>query len=129
MNAKLSLHHSEMSEEDLQELVFDLTRSVNQETELIARLPEKTGGFGTKGDAIILGQIVLAAVGSGGALAALLPVLKSYVERKPTLRIEIEMGDGKKLKIEAEHLRPEQIEQTMQNFKQLCDQTADDGNG
>ena len=60
---------------------------------------------------------------------ALLQVLKSYVERKPTLRIEVETLDGNKVKIEAEHLSPGQIEQTTQAVKQLCGQTADDDNG
>ena len=55
-----------------------------------------------------------------GAVAALLQVLKSYVERKPALRVEIETADGKKLRLEAEHLSPEQIAQTMQALKQLC---------
>ena len=130
MNAILSLHDHEMSDEDIQELTFELKNSVNQETDLTTQLPAEVGGPGTKGDAVTLGQIVLAAVSSGGALVALLPVLKAYVERKPTLRIEIEETvDGKKVKIEAEHLRTGQIEQTMQEVKQLFDQTRDKDNG
>ncbi|MCI5220500.1 MAG: hypothetical protein D3914_15230, partial [Candidatus Electrothrix sp. LOE2] len=66
-----------MSEEDLQELTFALTRTINQETELTARLPEEIGNLGTKGDAVTIGQIILAAAGGGGALATLLPVLKA----------------------------------------------------
>jgi hypothetical protein len=58
-------------------------------------------------------------LGSSGTVVTLLQVLKSYVERKPTLRIELEVPDGRKLKLEAEHLRPEQIEQTLQAVKQL----------
>jgi len=130
MNAKLSLHHNGMSDEDIQELTIDLKNSVNQETELIAQLPEETGGPGTKGDMVTIGQIILAAVGGGGAIAALMPVLKAYVERKPTLRIEIEETvDGKKVKIEAQHLSPEQIKQTIQDVKQLCESSNDKGNG
>ncbi|MCI5126079.1 MAG: hypothetical protein D3925_16805 [Candidatus Electrothrix sp. AR5] len=117
-----------MSDEDIQELTIDLKNSVNQETNLSAQLPEEAGGPGTKGDAVTLGQIFLAAVGSGGALVALLPVLKAYVERKPTLRIEIETNDGNKIKIEAEHLKPGQIEQTIQSVRQLCEQTSDKDN-
>lgn len=55
--------------------------------------------------------------------------MKSYVERKPTLRIEIERPDGNKVKIEAEHLSPGQIEQTTQAVKQLCEKTVDDDKG
>ncbi len=125
MDAILSLHHSEMSEEDIQELAFELTQSLNQETDLTAKLPEETGGPGTKGDVVTIGQIVLAAVSSGGALVALLPVLKAYVARTPKLCIELKTADGNKVKIKAEHIRPGQIEQIAQAIKQLCDS----GNG
>ena len=125
MNAILSLHNSELSDEDIQELTFELTQNLNRETDLKAELPEEAGGPGTKGDAFTIGQLLLTAVSSGGALMAFLPVLKSYVERKPTLRIEIKTADNRKVKIEAEHLSAAQIEQTMQAVKQLCD----DGNG
>ncbi|MGR0480448.1 MAG: effector-associated constant component EACC1 [Candidatus Electronema sp. V4] len=121
MNATLSLHDSRMAAEDLQNLTAELLRSIRQETELTAKLPEERGGAGAKGDAVTIGQILLTALGSGGAVAALLTVLKSYVERKPTLRFEIEAADGRKLKLEAEHLSPEQIAQTMQAVKQLCE--------
>ena len=119
MDAELSLHHEEMSEEALQELVFSLMRSLNQETDLTARLPEETGGIGTRGNIGIVGQIFLAAL-SSGTVVSLLQVLKSYVERKPTLEIELKTGTGSPLKIKAEHLSPEQIEQTLQAVQQLC---------
>ena len=128
MDAQLTLHHDEMSEEDIQELVFSLTRTLNQETDLAAKQPEETASLGSKGDAVTIGEIFIAAL-SSGTVVALLQVLKSYVERKPTLRIEVETLDGNKVKIEAEHLRPGQIEQTTRAVKQLCGQTADDGNG
>ena len=120
MNATLFLHDSRMAAEDLQELTAELLRSIRQETELTATLPEERGGAGAKGDAVTIGQIVLAALGSGGAVAALLTVLKSYIERKPTLRFEIKTADGRELKLEAEHFSPEQIAQTMQAVKRLC---------
>ncbi|MCI5114608.1 MAG: hypothetical protein D3912_07225 [Candidatus Electrothrix sp. AX1] len=66
-------------------------------------------------------------MGGGGAIAALMPVLKAYVERKPTLRIEIERPDGSKMTLEAEHLRPGQIEQTTRAVQQLCEPSKDNG--
>ena len=128
MDAKLSLHHDAVSDEDLQELVFSLTQTVNQETDLTARPPEEAAGTGSKGDPVTLGEIFIAAL-SSGTVVALLQVLKSYVERKPTLRIEIERPDGNKVTIAAEHLDPGQIEQTTQAVKQLCEHTSDNGNG
>ncbi|MCI5181938.1 MAG: hypothetical protein D3921_05380 [Candidatus Electrothrix sp. AW1] len=127
MNALLRLHDNQMSDEGMQELTFELKNSLNRETDLTAQLPEETGGLGTKGDAVTIGQIILAAVGGGGAIAALMPVLKAYVERKPTLRIEIERPDGSKMTLEAEHLRPGQIEQTTRAVQQLCEPSKDNG--
>ncbi|MDU9047785.1 MAG: hypothetical protein Q3M30_02970 [Candidatus Electrothrix sp. Rat3] len=128
MDAKLTLHHDEISEEDIQELVFSLTRSLNQKTDVTASLPEQAGGLGTKGDAVTIGDIFIAAL-SSGTVVALLQVLKSYVERKPTLRIEVETLDGNKVKIEAEHLSPGQIEQTTRAVQQLCEHSGNVGNG
>ena len=119
MNATLSLHDSRMAAEDLQELTAALLRSISQETELTAKLPEERGGAGTKGDLVTIGEIMLMAL-SSGTVVALLQALKSYLERKPTLRFEIKTADGRELKIEAEHLSAEQIEQTLQAVKQLC---------
>ncbi len=108
-----------MAAEDLQNLTAGLLRSINQETDLTARLPEERGGAGAKGDVVTIGTIILAAL-SSGTVVALLQVLKAYIERKPTLRFEIEAADGRKLKIEAEHLSPEQLAQTLHAVKQLC---------
>jgi hypothetical protein len=128
MNAKLSLHHNGMSDEDIQELAIELKNSVNQETDLTARLPEETGGLGTKGDAVTLGQMFLAAL-SSGTVVALLQLLKSYIERTPKIKITIEHPDGRKMSIEGEDLKAGQLEQTTEAMKQLCEQTSDKGNG
>ncbi len=44
---------------------------------------------------------------------ALLSVLKTYLERKPSLEMEFQRIDGQKFQIKAEHLDKSQIEQTM----------------
>ncbi|MCW5206632.1 hypothetical protein VU08_06855 [Desulfobulbus sp. F5] len=124
MNATLSLHDSRMAAEDLQELTAELLRSIRQETELTAKQPEYPGCAGAKGDPITIGAIFLAAL-SSGTVVALFQVLKSYINRKPTLRFEIKTADGRELKIEAEHLSPEQIAQTMQAVKQLFEAPAE----
>jgi hypothetical protein len=117
MDATLSLHG--LPDDKLAELGSKLLQRINRETDLTARLPEERGGVGAKGDAVTIGQIVLMAL-SSGTVVALLQVLKAYLERKPTLRFEIEAADGRKLKIEAEHLSLEQIAQTLQAVKPLC---------
>ena len=119
MDATLSLHDSSLSADDIAELTRRLQLDISEETDLTARQVETAGGLGSKGDAVTIGAIVLAALSSGGVVTDLLQVLKSYVERKPTLEIELEVA-GNKLKIKAEHLSAAQIEQTMQAVQQLC---------
>ncbi len=118
MDAILSLHDSRMSDEDMAELCFALSQEIARETGLTARQAEAAGGRGRKGNFVTIGEIALVALGSGGAGVALLQVLKSYVERKPTLEMELEVS-GNKLKIKTEHFSPKQIEQTVQAVKQL----------
>lgn len=119
MDARLTLQDSRMSEQDIQELVFAMMQSINQATGLTAKLPKEKGGAGRKGDAITLGEIILTAFTSG-TVVAMVQVLKAYVERKPTLKMEIEAADGRKMTIAAEHFSAGQIEQTIQAAKQFC---------
>ena len=119
MNATLSLHDSRMAAEDLQGLTTKLLRSIHQETELTAELPEEQGGSGAKGDTVTTGQLLLVAL-SSGTVVTLLQVLKSYVERQPSLKMNIEAPDGRKLTIEAAHFSAGQIEQLTQAAKQFC---------
>jgi len=120
MDARLSVISKDMSDQDIQEMTFEMMRTLNQETDLTVKIPEETGGTGTKGDPVALGQILIAAL-SSGTVVAMFSVLKSYIDRKPTLKIEIEGPDGKKMKIEAENLKQSQIEETIQMAKQFCE--------
>ncbi len=128
MNAILNLHHNAMSDEDIQELTFELKNSVTQHTDLTAQLPAEAGGVGTKGDAVTIGQIFLATL-SSGTVVALLQLLKSYIERTPKLKMTIVHTDGREIIIEGENLKAGQLEQTTEAMKQLCEQIGDKGNG
>ncbi len=113
MNSTLQLTASDLSDEDLQKLTLELSKTLNDETEAKATIPEKPGGPGSKGDPITLGTIILAAL-SSGTVVALFNVLKSYIERKPSLEIEFKREDGQHLKIKAEQLSKDQIDHTIQ---------------
>ena len=113
MDSTLQLTASDLSNEDLQVLTRELSKTLNDETEAKATLPEKPGGPGSKGDPITLGTIILTAL-SSGTVVALFNVLKSYIERKPSLELEFKREDGQQLKIKAEQLNKDQIDQTIQ---------------
>ncbi len=112
MKARLSIASSALSGEDLHDLTLDLSRTLSQETETQAILPEQSGPPGTKGDLIAVGTLLLTFLTSGAAVA-MFGVLKSYFERSSSLEMEFQREDGKKLAIRAENLQPEQIDQTI----------------
>ncbi len=112
MNVILSIICNDLNSEDLQRLTFEMKTTLDDETDLETTLVEKPNVVGSKGDAITLGQIALTAL-SSGTVYALFHVLKSYIERKPSIKIAFQSGDGEKLIIKAEHLSASQIDQTI----------------
>jgi hypothetical protein len=113
MDSTLQLAAEDLSDENLQKLTLELSKTLNDETEMKASLQEKASGPGSKGDPITLGTIVLTAI-SSGTVVALFNVIKSYIERKPSLEFEFKRKSGIQLKIKAEQLSKEQIDQTIQ---------------
>ena len=113
MDSTLQLTASDLSDEDLQILTRELSKTLNDETDVKATLPEEAGISGAKGDPITLGAIILTAFSSGTGVA-LFNVIKSYIERKPSLEFEFKRADGQQLKIKAEQLNKDQIDQTIQ---------------
>ena len=116
MDSTLQLSANDLSDEDLQKLTRELSNSVNDETEAKATLPEKPSGPGSKGDPITLNTIILTAL-SSGTVVALFNVIKSYIERKPSLELEFKREDGQELNIKAEQLHKDQLEHTIQLAK------------
>ena len=113
MDSTLQLAASDLSDEDLQKLTLELSKTLNDETEAKATFPENSGEPGSKGDPITLGTIILTAF-SSGTVVALFNVIKSYIERKPSLELEFKRENGQQLKIKAEQLSKDQIDHTIQ---------------
>jgi len=117
MDSTLQLTANDLSDEDLQKLTLDFSKTLNDETEAKATLPEEPSEAGSKSDvAITVGQIILTALTSGTVIA-LFNVIKSYIERKPSLELELKREDGQQLNIKAEHLHKDQINHTIQLAK------------
>ena len=57
MYSTLQLASNDLSDEDLQRLTLELSKTLNDETEAKATIPENSGGPGSKGDPITLGRI------------------------------------------------------------------------
>ena len=119
MDATLSITCPDLSAQDLQELTRDLARTLNEETELTASLPEEPSrSAGTKGDPITLAHILLTAL-SSGTLVALFNVMKSYFERRSALEMVCERKDGEKFVIRAENLKANQVNETVKLAKEF----------
>jgi hypothetical protein len=98
----------------LQRLTREIAVSLGQRQDVRARILESETRQGAKGDPITIGAIVLTLIGSGGVVKSLVEVLRAWVDRKPTLKIEITRADGGKATVSAENLAPAQMES-------LCD--------
>jgi hypothetical protein len=102
---------ADLEPEQLQALARELCLELNRETDVQALPAEGSGGPGTRGDAITIGGMVLAFLSSGAAVG-LVKVFEAYVARRPSLELELQKPDGRKLRINAQGVRPEQIENT-----------------
>src|SRR5262245_58771882 len=90
MSVILSLSATDLDEDDLQNLTHGLCRDLRDEVGINAHLVTQPAAIGHKGDLSTLGQIVLSGLGTGGFAVALVNVLKSYIERKPSLQFELQ---------------------------------------
>jgi hypothetical protein len=117
----LSLSSVDLDEENMQELTRQLCRDLTDEAGIAAALGAEPSEAGAKGDFELIGQILIKAVGAGGAIAALVGVLKAYVQRKPSLQFEFQMKGGDKLKIKADDLRADDMTKLVQTIKKAVE--------
>ena len=91
---------------------------ITRETDIDAKLPERSINEKAKGEPITLGVILLYSI-KFGALAALFGVLKSYFERESSLELNIHRSDGAELSISAKNMRSDQIEETFKKASEF----------
>jgi hypothetical protein len=82
-----------------------MCRDLGDEAGVAASPATQAAEAGAKGEIELIGQILIKAVGAGGAIVALVGVLKAYIQRKPSLQFEFQKKGGDKLKIKADDLR------------------------
>lgn len=121
MPITLSLSSVDLDDENLQELTRQLCRDLSDEAGVAASPATESTEAGVKGDFEIIGQILIKAVGAGGAIAALVGVLKAYVQRKPSLQFEFQRKGGDKLKIRADDLRADDMTKLVQTIKKAIE--------
>jgi len=112
MNLELQLSSSELDEEDLQALTRHLRASIEEETGIAAEIPEGATVQGARGAeveaAVILLPILLPLLLK--MTTSLTDVLKTLINRTPTLKIEVVTPDGKKIKLDAKNFDAEALQ-------------------
>lgn len=121
MPITLSLSSVDLDDEALQDLSRQLCRDLGAEAGLAASPATAATEAGAKGEIEIIGQILIKAVGAGGAIVALVGVLKAYVQRKPSLQFEIQKKGGDKLKIKADDLRGDDMTKIVQAIEKAVE--------
>jgi len=117
MSILLTVSHSQLDDEDLQQLTQELCQIIDDETEMKPQLVTTEGKQGTKAaDMITLGAIGLAFFSSGAAVA-LCEVLKAYFSREPSLELVFKDETGLEVKVNAKNVELTEIQQLLE---QLC---------
>src|SRR4051812_44724679 len=104
MDIKIQISEPGVDEAKIASLSRQLMQSIKDDGIGIARSPAESGERGSKGDPVTIGAIILSLIGDGGVAGKLIDVLRSIVDRRPTIEIELEGPAGKKMKLNATNL-------------------------
>jgi hypothetical protein len=121
----LSISAADMDNESLQELTRQLCQDLRSEAGIESSLAKESAGPEAKSgaDLEIIGQIMVKAVGAGGAIVALVNVLKAYVARRPFMQIKIRKKNGDTLEVRADDLRGNDVTKLIQTIKDAFEET------
>jgi len=128
MSIMISISAPDLDDESLQVLTRQLCQDLRNETDYEASLDtestKSSSGSGAKsgGELEIIGHILIKAAGAGGALVALVNVIKSYVSRKPSLQVKIRKKNGDAIEINANDLRSDDMTILVRAIKQAFEE-------
>ncbi len=123
MTVELTISSEELDNEDIQELTTDLCQTIVKETDIDAKIARGPTQTGTRGEPITLGLLALTFL-SGSSAVALFNVFKSYFDRESSLKLDLQKDDGTKLTINAQNMKPEQIEATLNRFENFLEKSG-----
>jgi hypothetical protein len=112
MKFTLKISSAALSDEEMNTLTRQLAQTISRETDISTEIPEHQSEAGVKGDPITIGVLALSFLSSGAAVA-LIEVLKTYLGRASSLTFEAKRPDGSQMKISAENMKPEQMQDTV----------------
>jgi len=113
---EIRLVDPDCSDERIQSLARELTQSIRVNTEASVQEPQGEKRPGAKGDATLIGQILLTFLTSGAAVA-LIDVFKPFFARHPKLEVEITSAAGETFKVRSEDLSAKQVNSTIDKLR------------
>jgi hypothetical protein len=121
MNLELHLSSSELDEEDLQALTRHLRASIEEETGIPAEIPEGAVVQGARGAeveaAVILLPILLPLLLK--MTTSLTDVLKTSLNRTPSVKIDLVTPDKRKIKLDAKNFDAEALQNLLAQIDRL----------
>jgi len=117
----LSVSDADLDSDALQQLTNQLYQDLSDEAGIQTSFPEQPATPGARGDIVTIGQILIAAVGAGGPIVALVNVLKAYAQRKPSVQFELRTQDGDTVKITADDLHSDDMKKLLQAIKPIIE--------
>ena len=123
MTIELSLHAADLDKDELQELAAELCRDLQSAAGIEASFAATTAPAGTKGEWELIGQLVLKGLGAVGGGAALLNVVKTYLQNRPSLEIEVNAKEGK-FKLNGKGMSQAEREAAFESLRKLAEGKA-----
>ena len=114
MELNLSLSSDQLDKDELQQLTRQLCLALREDVGVSVSLATQESAPGTRGAE--WAQIVIAAIGSGGVIVALVNVLTEWVKRKKSLTIKAEDKDGRKIEITAENQNAAELTELLKSL-------------
>lgn len=108
----IQLRSDDVDESRLQNITRDMAHSLEEERIGTVKLGEDVPRPGTKGDPLLIGNIVLAVFATHGVVNSLVGVLRAYAERSRSLQLEFSRPDGKRIKLNGDNLSQKQLAET-----------------
>jgi len=108
MKLQLSVSLPDRSPADLDELVRQLDRDIDQGEGLNSSRATSTAPAGSKGDAVTISSIIVT-LATHGAAIVLAETLMSYVHREPRVAITFKRPDGTRVEINSKTIQSKDV--------------------
>ena len=115
----VQLRSEDLNHADLQDLVYDLNHDLENQPGVESKLKPASAQGPFKGDAISTGAILLKLLAGGGVLTSLIGVLRVYFQRVPTLEIELQGRNGRKIKLRTRNFDSDTLKATTRQMEKF----------